>query len=244
MIAAPALREVRLYGALGRQFGRLHRLDVRTPQEAARALCAVLPGFRRAFLGPDGRKAYHVFIGRGAKRVDVAPDATDELVGHTEPIRIVPVVEGAKRAGLFQVILGVALIALTIWNPLGLFAGKFALFAGAGTIGAAMVLSGVAQLLSPQRKGGRGQTEDEKSYGFDDGPQNSPDAGGPVPVIYGRVFAGSIVVSGGISTALRARDSDGTWLDPGVLPTPQPLPAEQPIDPEPYPPVSNTSDGL
>ena len=48
---AAVLREVRLYGALGREFGRVLHLAVATPAEAVRALRAVLPGFERAFLG-------------------------------------------------------------------------------------------------------------------------------------------------------------------------------------------------
>ena len=68
MSGTAVLREVRLYGALGREFGRVFRLAVATPAEAVRALIAVLPGFERAFIGRDGRQGYHVFVGRSALR--------------------------------------------------------------------------------------------------------------------------------------------------------------------------------
>lgn len=42
------IRTVRLYGWLGRAFGREHRLAVASPAEAVRALCALLPGFEKA----------------------------------------------------------------------------------------------------------------------------------------------------------------------------------------------------
>src|SRR3972149_784169 len=98
------LREVRLYGELGRRFGRLHRLAVTSAAEAVHALCVVLPGFERAFVG-GGRGGYHVVVRRGAITV---PGARAR-VGGPEPIRIVPVVAGSKRGGLLPILLGAAL---------------------------------------------------------------------------------------------------------------------------------------
>ena len=42
-----------LYGALGKQFGRVHKYDVRNVAEAMRAMCATLSGFRMA-IQPQG----------------------------------------------------------------------------------------------------------------------------------------------------------------------------------------------
>ena len=41
--------KIRLEGVAGKRFGYEHNLDVRTPNEAIRALCQLIPGFR-AFL--------------------------------------------------------------------------------------------------------------------------------------------------------------------------------------------------
>lgn len=186
-LAVPVLREVRLYGALGRQFGRLFKLAVATPAEAAQALCAVVPGFRQAFTGRDGRAQYHVFVGRSFARRDLTTEQCEEPLGQTEPIRFVPVISGAKRGGLLQTIIGVTLIVAGFENPLLV------------QVGVALVIGGVTQLLSPQRLKQPG-AENVASYAFD-GPVNTTEQGGPVPVALGRVICGSTVVSQGLSTS-------------------------------------------
>lgn len=203
-LATPVLREVRLYGALGRQFGRVFRLAVKTPHEAVVALCAVLPGFKRAFLGRDGRAAYHVFVGRGQQRRDIAADEAAHVVGATEPIRLVPVVAGAKRAGALQTIIGVVLIiAGTNGVP------------GATNLGVAMLVGGVIQLLSPQPKREE-ERQRPQSYAFD-GPANNTEQGGPVPLVFGRVICGSTVVSQGLSSEERLVE-DAAPLGPAITP--------------------------
>jgi predicted phage tail protein len=112
---------------------------------------------------------------------------------------------------------------------LGLGAGLAASGAGAGiiggvaagaigAIGASLVLGGVAQLITPTPKlnlgfssggggggGGNnvvsqdGETDPRRSYSFS-GVQNVSRQGVPVPVVYGEVIVGSIVISSGIST--------------------------------------------
>lgn len=218
-VAVPLLREVRLYGRLGRQFGRVFRLAVQTPAEAARALCALLPGFRQALLGPDGRGAYHVFVGRGQRRHDIGEEEVQASVGSADVIRFVPVVEGAKRAGVLQTVVGIALIAY------GVFGGGGPVFTQAGV---AMLLGGVIQLLSPQRKKEERKPEGQTSYAFD-GPVNITEQGGPVPVALGRVICGSTVVSQGLSTVQI------------VAPAPAPLP-EPPV-PDDYANWSTGGDG-
>lgn len=220
--AGPQLREVRLYGALGRQFGRLFRLAVRTPAEAAEALCAVLPGFRKAFLGPDGRRRYHVFVGRSQFRRDIGVDDAGAPVGVNEPIRFVPVVAGAKRAGLLQTVFAIALIAYGVVteNPLAVAQGM------------ALLLGGIIQLLSKQREPDR---DDKRNYQFN-GPENITDSGVAVPVCYGRVVTGSVVVSQGITSI----ELSTPWYGPG-----SPWGEIDPADPgpPPYEPGGPGSDG-
>lgn len=192
------LREVRLYGDLGRRFGRVHFLAVATPSEAARALCVVLDGFERMFLGPDGKQAYHVFVGRSDARRDIAEGEIGEPLGANDPIRFVPVIEGAKRAGTLQVIVGAVLVVagvvINVWSDGAL--------SWLGTpmiqLGASLIVGGVVAMISAQRPKSR-DSRDNASYVFD-GPQNNTDQGGPVPVVYGRVITGSTVVSQGLST--------------------------------------------
>ena len=209
-VATPGLREVRLYGALGRRFGRVFRLAVSTPAEAVRALCAVLPGFERAFLGADGRAAYHVFVGRGAQRRDIGKEDAAAPVGASEPIRFVPVIQGAKRQGVLQTIVGYVIFAV------GVYYGKPSMVA----LGESLILGGVIQMLSPQRVGRDPRQENLPSYAFD-GPVNNTEQGGPVPVAYGRVICGSTVVSQGLSTTelhVPGWYGDGNDLPPQDLP--------------------------
>jgi predicted phage tail protein len=198
------LREVRLYGRLGDQFGRVFHLAVQSPSEAARALCAVIPGFRQAFLGADGQAAYHVYVGRGKGRSPISVEQKDDLVPASSPIRIVPVVAGAKR-GFGQAILGaVLMVAGVALGVVGaLTPGGQALFyvgQAVFSVGAAMVVGGVVQMLSPQRKADNSAKDGDPSYGMDAGAVNTSEAGVPVPLAYGRVIAGAARISGGLAT--------------------------------------------
>lgn len=187
------LREVRLYGHLGQRFGRVHHLAVESAAEAVRALCVVLDGFER-YLMTTSSPGYRVWAGR----VNLGAEELALPSGSREVIRIVPVVEGAKRQGLGQTILGAVLVV----------AGMYLTANGGGPIGAAltqagwaMIVGGVIQMLSPQR--GADGTEQDKntpSYSFN-GAVNVDAEGGCVPVLYGEMIVGSVVISGGIRTA-------------------------------------------
>ena len=84
--------------------------------------------------------------------------------------------------------------------------GPAVAFAGIGLktlafgIGASLALGGVAQLLTPTPKpptGADSNSDPRKSYSFS-GIQNVTRQGVPIPVIYGEVLTGSIVISAGI----------------------------------------------
>jgi predicted phage tail protein len=178
------MRVVKLYGELGRRFGREFRLDVVTPAEAVRALCAVLRGFEQALRGhPHG---FHVLAGRR----DVAErERLLEPAGEGEPIKIVPATAGSKKGGILQTIIGVALVVV------GFVTGQAWLV----QIGAALALGGVAQMLTPTPKTpGSDSTDTAQSYYFS-GPVNTSVQGGAVPVGYGRMIVGSSVISMGLS---------------------------------------------
>lgn len=187
-----------LYGALGRQFGKIHRFAVRSPGEAIRALSVNFPGFRRALI--DGG-AYRVLRGgRAALGVDDlrAPQSA------RESLRIVPVVQGSR--GLGQLILGAALFMAI--GPVGEFMA-FNMEAGAAmtsfvtggmkAIGVSLMLSGVSSMLfAPVKTKSTERPENQPSYAFD-GAVNTSTQGNPVPVCYGRAVVGSQVISAGLS---------------------------------------------
>jgi predicted phage tail protein len=179
------LKTILLYGQLGRQFGRVHRYDVRSPAEAVRAMCVTLKGFRAA-INPNG--AYRVLVGGhdGLCKERLAHPVSDK-----ESIRIVPVIAGAGR-GTGQVILGAVLIGIGLYfnvQPLVSY-------------GLSMVIGGVTQMLFAPRTtepGANDRPENRPSYTFD-GAVNTAAQGNPVAIFYGGpLIIGSQVISAGLS---------------------------------------------
>jgi hypothetical protein len=169
------MREIRLYGELGKKFGKSFQLDVKTPREAINALKAVVKGFNEYFQ-EHSKSNFHVFV----DKQDL--DETELLnpVGNMEVIKIIPAVGGS--GGLFKIIVG---IVLTI--------------AGFPQIGVGLILSGVAEVLfaPPKPNGPAEKPENKPSYVFD-GPVNTISQGHCVPVAYGRLRVGSQVISAGL----------------------------------------------
>ncbi|EMB7753714.1 TPA: tail assembly protein [Serratia marcescens] len=193
------LRIIKFHGPMISVFGREFKYRASTVPKAIDAMKNLLPGFERYMLEAHKRGlTFSVFVGKR----NVGQDEL-ELTKGTEDIHLVPVVIGSKRAGLFQTILGVALIGAAIaFSPAGL--GVFSATGGWTTMaytGAAMALGGVVQMLSPQAGGLRmRQDQDNKpSYAFG-GPVNTTAQGNPVGVLYGAREIGGAVISAGIYT--------------------------------------------
>ncbi|GFZ63269.1 hypothetical protein PSE10A_57800 [Pseudomonas amygdali pv. eriobotryae] len=156
------MRTIKLYGVLRKHFGREYRIDVHSVRDAVNALCAMKPGFEK-FLrtGEERGLVFSVFCGkRNAGEAEFDMQGSD-----TSDIRIVPLIQGSKQAGLFQVVLGVALVVAGAFTG-GLSSGVgMALLAG----GAAVGLGGVVQMLSPTTTASVGSNNDDgnnPSYGF------------------------------------------------------------------------------
>ena len=133
-------------------------------------------------------------------------------IGQSE-IKFVPVIQGAG-GNLGRVLLGGALIAIGM-GAFGAFAGKAVSFGAQGIgfskaalgakaafgIGAALVLSGVSGMLFPVPKMPEFTSEQDPRLSFSfGGTQQTSRAGTPVPVVYGEIITGSVVISGGIDT--------------------------------------------
>jgi len=193
---------VRLSGELGRRFGKSHRFLVNSPAEAIRALCSQIDGFAAYLADEKNQRYYRVFVAN--RQID--PEQDLRMQSNSKEIRIAPVIQGAKRGGLFQLILGAALIALAyVPGMQGItFAalGEGVTAAGLSFVmGVGMVLGGVAQMLSPQPKlGSMESVENQPNENFN-GPVNTMAANQPVPLAYGRVLVGSATISGGIYTS-------------------------------------------
>ena len=214
------MKVVKVYGALKKRLGGqgTFKFDVNTPGEAIRALCANFPGLDRWLVeSKDKGVGYKTLIGKER----ITEDNAEKLImpwSEKDVFKITPVVVGSGGKGFGAVLLGVALIGASFLFPgAGLF-GATGLFGagGAGVVGvssatvltmtkigtalsymgAAMILSGVGEMLSPmpEMPGTSPEANLIKNYSFS-GIQNTTPQGFPVPICYGRCITGSAVIS-------------------------------------------------
>lgn len=200
------LREIRLYGEMGRRFGRVHRLAVHSVREAMQALCAVVPGFERWMID-HGQDRFHVFVGKRARGYDIGEEKLDLPVSAADPICVVPVVDGGKKQGAFQTIIGAVLVVVGAYFGQGWMVN----------IGYSMMASGVAQMLGARGAKKQETVENKPSYGYD-GPVNTIDEGLPVPLALGRVLCGGARISAGISVDELSSTIATTGMTPLTLP--------------------------
>nr|WP_081738265.1 tail assembly protein [Photorhabdus khanii] len=159
----------------------------------------LLPGFEKYMIEAHKKGlTFAIFV--GGKNIN--KDELDMTKG-TDDIHILPVIIGSKRGGLFQTILGVALITAATIASGGIAAAFTAggLWGTTAMVGASMALGGVVQMLSPQQPGlrMRESPDNKPSYAFG-GPVNTTAQGNPVPVLYGTREIGGAIISAGIYT--------------------------------------------
>lgn len=191
------LRTLRFHGSLITEFGREFKYRAHSATKMISAAKNLLPSFEHYMLAAHKRGlTFAVFVGKRNIKEDEL-----ELTKGTDDIHLIPVIIGSKRAGLFQTILGAALIAAAIFVPAAGLAAAGLTAGGLGMAGASLALGGVIQMLSPQQAGLRmRQDPDNKpSYAFG-GPVNTTAQGNPVPIGYGQREIGGAIISAGIYT--------------------------------------------
>jgi predicted phage tail protein len=188
------MTRILLSGSLAKAFGREHfkLLDTGTAREAFSALKNTVDGFED-FIRDAARRGLRFAIFRNRENVG---EERFSLSGTTE-IRIVPVVSGSK-AGMFQTVVGVALIVVAAVMIFVSGGTASPLAASLMSAGITMTIGGVIQMLSPVPKSPSHQeqatTENKPSYLFN-GAFNSTQQGLPVPVVCGKMLVGSSVVA-------------------------------------------------
>jgi predicted phage tail protein len=232
------LVEIRLHGALSAKYGASHRLAISSPREAIDAIDTNHPGFRRDFLTAAPRYGLYV---DGEWLEEDKVDRT--LIPHfpvQRELDICPIIEGR-----FVGMIAAGVTALTG----GAITGVAATIIG-GVIALGLMV-GASMLLAPKTKkkpGGDDTKKDESSYMFS-GPENVTEQGVAVPLVYGYVHCGSVVVSAGLevseipisgatvsaavsesSLLLEAESMPMAWLD--EPPTLEPLPVPVPVQPD------------
>lgn len=182
---------IKLSGSMAQRFGRTHRRALTSASEVFRALSNTIAGFD-AYLREARAKGLDFVIFRDRRNIG---HEEFELLGPGDELRIIPVIRGSKRAGVFQALLGTALVAAAIWMPGVSIAASNLMF----SVGAAMAVGGVVQMLSPQVSGLRMRQEPDNkpSYAFG-GPVNTTASGNPVPLLYGQREIGGAIISSGV----------------------------------------------
>ena len=201
------LRKIKLYGELAKFVG--HKEFEVKADTLAHAVSFLINNFEgiEKYMSP---KHYQVKVG------NYAVDESELLhpIGK-EDIHFVPVISGAGR-GMGKILLGAALIGLSFISfggaaglgaafKGGFTAAKFAkvgfISKGLAGLGAALVLQGVSEMLFPLPKPPSFESEEDPRLSFSfGGTQQTGRAGTPVPLVYGELFTGSVVISGGIDT--------------------------------------------
>ncbi|WP_409138919.1 tail assembly protein [Pasteurella multocida] len=186
---------VKFYGSL-RQFGTSFKIDAENTAEIIRALTSQIPKLRE-------------FIQKGYFTVRIAKEYIDNRylekglfykLKEGMTVHFTPVLKGSKRGGVFSVILGAALMVASIFVP---EAGLFGWLITKGAVfgmGATLALGGVAQLLTPQPKMPAINEKEKKQSTSFSNLSNMAAQGRMVPLAYGRIRCGSLVISQGVQT--------------------------------------------
>ena len=184
------IRDIILYGEARKLFGKKYRLDVESPAEAIKALSMMVDGFREWLLKNKDEKFVVTVNGKSIEESMLTARGEGDITIRVASIR------ARKGGGAFGIIAGLALLAFTWWNPFTwAYETQLALYA----VGAGLVLSGAAMMLSPQLKPSDDKDDGKlKSHTF--GIQQNSGQGDPVPVVYGEILAKPVVISSGIST--------------------------------------------
>ena len=208
------MRKLKLYGELAKFIGHKEfEIKVNNLPQAISFLINNFPEVEK-YMTP---KYYQVKIGNYTINEDEITDPIGE-----QDIHIVPMIAGAGGGGFRNFLLGGLLIGASFFFPgAGLFgtvgaggagagaaAGVYTGLAAGGTltaigtglsaIGAGLLLQGVSEMLYPTETP---TNEDNPQISFNfAGTQNTARAGTPVPIVYGEIFTGSVVISGDIDT--------------------------------------------
>ena len=185
------LKTIKLYGVLGKKFGKEFHLAVESTREAVRALSVQVPGFEQFMLtAHEQGLAFAVF----QDDENISEDQLDFETG-AKVIKIIPKVIGAGGNGVLQTILGAVMVVVGVVMLYIPGAQPFA----ASVIGAGigMMVGGIAQMMMPKMdEGDQNQDGNRANKGFG-GAVTTIAQGNPVPILYGQREVGGFIVNAG-----------------------------------------------
>jgi len=192
------LKKIKVYGRLRKFLGQSYfEAAVASPKQAFHFLIANFPEVENHMMN----QFYKIKMG--------GMDITEDLLNlqSDEDIQIIPIAIGAKGAIVGGLFLGGGAAAAAATT--GFFATAIggAIATGLTAIGTSMLVNEATNLLMPRQDIPSGVMADSfsqndptfQSFGFGS-IQNVSRAGVPIPIIYGEVFTGSVVISSGIDT--------------------------------------------
>tara|TARA_R100001015_G_C4584574_1_gene140629 strand:- start:323 stop:937 length:615 start_codon:yes stop_codon:yes gene_type:complete len=199
------LKKIKVYGKLRQFLGKSYfEAAVRSPQQAMSFLIANFEGLQKHM----NDQIYKIKMGgnvitedylsmSGEGDIQIIPIATGS--GPFIPILLGV---GATAAGTAIAAGGVTILGVTIGATVGTVLTS---------LGTAMIIGGVTDLIAPQNTPQNISSVSDTdprmrgSYSFS-GIQNVSTSGVPVPILYGLVFSGSILISSGVDTAQITRE--------------------------------------
>ena len=192
------LRKLKLYGELAEFIGHKEfEVKVNSISQAISFLVCNFPK-SEAYIA---ERSYKVLVGD----YEVGEDELGHPIGQSD-LHFVPVIAGAG-GGTRKILLGAALIGgAFLLGPAGFMTASklttgVVLAKSAAYVGASLALSGVGDLLTPTPKTPDFSSEQDPRISFKfSGIQNTSRAGTPVPIVYGEIFTGSVVISAGVDT--------------------------------------------
>ena len=199
------LKKVKLYGELADFVGHKEfDVVINSTADAIKFLITNFPHLE----GHMNDRYYKVIV----NDYDIGEDELHDPISK-EGVSIVPVITGAGgRGGLGKILLGAALIGGAFLLPATFMGGPatFSMSAGLGGgalakgmvyLGASLVLQGVSDMLFPMPKSRDFSNEEDPRISFSfSGVQNTSRAGTSIPLCYGEIVTGSVVISAGIDT--------------------------------------------
>ncbi len=195
------LKKIKVYGKLRQFLGKSYfEAAVRSPQQAMSFLMANFEGLQKHM----NDQMYKIKMGGNVITEDYL-----SMSGQGD-IQIIPIATGS--AFFVPIILGAGAVASasTIGGFVGGIVGSSlvttAVTTAVTTIGTSMIIDGVVDMIAPQNTPQFASSVSSLdpsirgSYSFS-GIQNVSSSGVPIPIIYGLVFSGSILISSGTDTA-------------------------------------------
>ena len=179
---------VRFYGSL-KQFGTEFRLDCKTPAEVVQAITSQIPKLRQFIQ----QGLFTVRVGREYLDNRYLEQGLNQHLKEDATVHFTPVLKGSKKAGLFQTIVGAVMVVVGTFTS---WAGGAALVAG----GIGLMASGVAQMLTKMPSMSTGKDAERKQSTSFSNLSNMAAQGRPMPLAYGRIRVGSLIISQGVET--------------------------------------------